>query len=46
MRDVGYLLMVIVFFVIAAAYVRACASVVGEPSAELDEPGGDEELAA
>lgn len=47
MRDVAFVLMVIAFFAVAAAYARACASVVGpEPSAELEESSGDEELAA
>jgi hypothetical protein len=43
MRDVAFVLMVIAFFAVAAAYVRACAWMVGpERSAELDEPSGDE----
>lgn len=47
MRDLAFILLVLAFFAVAAAYVRACASVVGpEPSAELDEHSGDEELAA
>ncbi|MGQ0616128.1 MAG: hypothetical protein ACT4PW_03920 [Acidimicrobiia bacterium] len=46
MRDVAFVLMVIAFFAVASAYVRACASVVGPEPSELDEPGGDEELAA
>jgi hypothetical protein len=46
MRDVAFVLMIVAFFAIATAYVRACASVMGpEPSTELDEHG-DEELAA
>jgi hypothetical protein len=46
MRDVTFILTVVAFFAMAAAYVRACASVVGpEPSTELDEHRA-EELAA
>ena len=47
MRDVAFVLLVMAFFAVAAAYVRACAAVVGrEPPAELEERSGDGELAA
>ena len=43
MRDVAFVLVAFAFFAIAAAYVRACAAVVGpESAAELDEHSGDE----
>lgn len=46
MRDVAFVLLVIAFFSIAAAYVRACASVVGpESAAQLHERSGDELVA-
>jgi hypothetical protein len=51
MRDVVFLLIVIGFFAVAVAYVRACAAVVGEASvsevaAGADEPTGASEAAA
>lgn len=47
MRDVAFVVLVMAFFAVAAAYVRACAAVVGpEPSAEVDDPSGDGELPA
>lgn len=50
MRDVVFLVIVIGFFAVAVAYVRACAAVVGEPSAtdievDADEPTGATEAA-
>jgi hypothetical protein len=51
MRDVVFLVIVIGFFAVAVAYVRACAAVVGEApvtevAADADEPTGASEAAA
>jgi hypothetical protein len=49
MRDVVFLLIVIGFFAVAVAYVRACAVIAGEavaPDADVDVPTDTSEAAA
>ncbi|MGH9084531.1 MAG: hypothetical protein ACRDYW_03665 [Acidimicrobiales bacterium] len=49
MRDVVFLLIVVGFFAVAAAYVRACAAIAGEavlPDVDADEPTDAAEAAA
>ncbi len=47
MRDVALVLLVFAFFALAAAYVRACASVVGaQAPADLDRAVDEPEVAA
>jgi hypothetical protein len=47
MRDVVFVLSVIVFFTLAVAYVRVCAWVVGvEAQANCDPAGDEREVAA
>ena len=49
MRDVVFLLIVIGFFALAAAYVRACTAVAGAavvPAIDPDEPTDATEAAA
>lgn len=46
MRDVVFVVLIVGFFAVAAAYVRACASVGAETAAELGEQRDDEDAAA
>jgi uncharacterized protein YceK len=43
MRDLAFVLLIVVFFAIATAYVRGCSSVVGSDSASDPDQGGDEQ---
>lgn len=45
MRDAVFLLLLVAFFAIATAYVRACAAVAGiEPSPPIREQGKQDEV--